>query len=113
MTFIVFFNTWIVSHQLSSIKDLHIDYAVLSRKYSAADSMMKGRLNTKEFIVFLNSIDLKLSMDDLSTAMEELDSNHDGEVSWDEFITWYEKKEGIYIYFFLIFSFALILSFSL
>lgn len=88
ISFILFYNTWSVGHQLAAVKDLHINYAILSKKYNAADTMMKGRLNTKEFVVFLDSIDIHLGMGDLATVLEELDENHDGEVSWDEFINW-------------------------
>ena len=30
---------------------------------------------------------------DLEYMLEELDENHDGEISWDEFIAWYERKD--------------------
>ena len=43
---------------------------------------MKGRLNTTEFIVFLDSIDLSFSHEDLEIVLQELDENHDNEVGY-------------------------------
>ena len=37
--------------------------------------------------------DKEISYEDIQTALLELDENHDGEISWDEFIAWYERKD--------------------
>ena len=43
---------------------------------------MKGKLNTNEFLMFLQSIELSLNQDDLETALLEMDDNNDNEVKY-------------------------------
>jgi hypothetical protein len=96
MTLFIFFLTYQASHELHAVKDLHIPYAELSQKFNAADTMMKGKLDTHQFVGLMHSIskdDKEVSYEDIQTALLELDENHDGEISWDEFIAWYERKD--------------------
>ena len=100
MTIYIFYLSHNVSHELHAIKFLDIDYADLSKKFNEADTMMKGKLDTHEFVAFMHSIKKDsedLSYDDIQNALQELDENHDGEISWDEFIAWYEVKEDYLI----------------
>lgn len=100
MTLYIFVLSYSVSHELHSIKNMDIDYADLSRKFNDADTMMKGKLDTHEFVTFMHSIKKEgqeISYEDIQNALQELDENHDGEISWDEFIAWHEIKEDYLI----------------
>ena len=93
MSCVIHYHTYISSVDLEKIRTEHIDYTTLSRAFNAADKNGNGKLDTSEFITFLHSVNIQLTNDDLEAALQELDENHDMEINWKEFITWYERKE--------------------
>jgi EF-hand domain pair len=92
---IIVYHTYLARHDLDLIKQIRLDPKILQIAFNNSDLDGNGTLSTKEFISFLRQIGLTLSCDDLDTALLELDSNHDQQVSWDEFYSWYSRREDL------------------
>jgi uncharacterized membrane protein YeaQ/YmgE (transglycosylase-associated protein family) len=95
-SFVMIYNSYTTLHDLDKIKENirlgKIDPQKLKVEFNKCDSDWNGRLSTTEFINFLKSLKIDLSHDDLETALLSLDRSHDNEITWKEFIAWYENQ---------------------
>lgn len=89
----IIYHTYLARHDLEVMKLARFEPKVLQMAFNNSDLDHNGTLSTTEFIQFLKEIDISLSCNDLDTALLELDVNHDLQVSWDEFYTWYVARE--------------------
>ena len=91
--FIAIFHTCTAEADAAKLKDMHIKRSHMMAEFNKADTSKNGSLSSNEFLRFLRSIDLSLSLDDLDTILLEVDESHDEEVSFDEFLKWYDKRD--------------------
>lgn len=94
---IIIYNTWVAQQDLEMLRRKHVDFDILSKEFYASDANGDGELDTSEFVSFLHRVGLRLSHNDLETALLELDVDHDGKVSWTEFVDWHSKSEDIFV----------------
>ena len=94
---IIMYNTYISRHDLAILKGKRFDYEKLSKAFDISDKSRSGTLSTSEFVVFLRTLGMELSHDDLETALLELDANCDGQIGWKEFVDWHERREEFFV----------------
>jgi len=73
------------------IRDGKMDKSKLRTFFNVADANKNGNLDTKELASLMKAIGEEMDLNELETALLELDSNHDGSVSWEEFYNWYSS----------------------
>jgi calmodulin len=63
----------------------------LRESFDANDLNRDGRLTLGEFIRFMEALDENLTSEECQIGFEEIDSNHDGAVDFDEFQAWWTR----------------------
>jgi calmodulin len=63
----------------------------LRESFDANDLNRDGRLTLGEFIRFMEALDENLTAEECQIGFEEIDSNHDGAVDFDEFHAWWTR----------------------
>lgn len=61
----------------------------LRESFDANDLNRDGRLTLGEFIRFMEALDENLTSEECQIGFDEIDSNHDGAVDFDEFQAWW------------------------
>jgi len=78
--------------ELTLLKEKVVDKMALKHQFNTADKNKDGKLDSTEFMAFCHSVGIEMNINDCEVALLELDENHDGVITWDEFIAWYTRK---------------------
>ena len=87
------YHTFQGENHTEGLKKMDIKKSQLLKAFNKFDKSGDGKLDTEEFLKFLHEIDLNLNSDDLEIALLEIDESHDEEITFDEFLKWYERKD--------------------
>lgn len=60
--------------------------------FKSFDRDGSGSIDRAEFARLLEAFDQALSEDELAVALEVVDANHSGRISWDEFKAWWSAR---------------------
>jgi Ca2+-binding EF-hand superfamily protein len=63
----------------------------LRESFDAFDLNHDGRLTLGEFIRFMEDLDENLTAEECEIGFEEIDSDRDGAIEFEEFATWWTK----------------------
>jgi len=64
----------------------------LRESFDANDLNRDGRLTLGEFIRFMEALDESLTSEECQIGFDEIDSNRDGAVDFDEFHAWWTRS---------------------
>lgn len=87
------YHTMLGVYDGDKMRDMHITHKAMKDAFNKADSSGDGNLDSHEFVKFLHNIDIHLTVDDLETVLLEVDSSHDEQVSFEEFLIWYDRHD--------------------
>ena len=90
--FMVFYFAQQAEASLKKLKAARLDKTKVKTLFNKADKKGTGFLNTESFAVLCKALGAELNHNELESALLELDGNHDGKISWDEFWKWYEAQ---------------------
>lgn len=74
------YQSYIASIEIVKLKEKGLKEEQLRMFFRSADRNMDGRLDSNEFIVFLHTLELALTHDELENILLEVDENHKEEV---------------------------------
>ena len=63
-------------------------------KFRSIDVDRSGALDKDEVALMAEQLGFKLTVDELNTAIKEMDLDGDGEVTFDEFVAWWNNDEA-------------------
>lgn len=86
-------HTITAKEDAEKLKHAHLKREVLAQAFNSSDENKNGQLSSLEFFTFLKKIDMQLSYDSLGAILLEVDASHNEEVSFEEFMLWYERKD--------------------
>jgi calmodulin len=64
----------------------------LREDFDFNDLNKDGRLTLGEFIRFMNTVDENVTAEECEIGFDEIDTDHDGAIEFDEFVAWMSQR---------------------
>jgi len=79
-------------HGMSLKESKRASMSTVQKLFQQFDVNHSGQIDSRELRFFLEKLGLMASTDVVSQVMEQLDGNANGEISWEEFWAWWQRK---------------------
>jgi len=77
---------------LDYIKPGAEEHGRLREDFDANDLNHDGRLSLGEFIRYMQSVDENMTSEEIQIGFDDIDTNRDGAIEFDEFLAWWTEK---------------------